>query len=69
MKIATGKRGHRGGRAGWSLLEIMVALAILGFGVIGATTGQILSMKLSTTLPSLTPQRGHFMGGSFSADQ
>ena len=34
---------------GFSLLEVMVALGILGVGVLGATSGQILAMRLSTT--------------------
>ncbi len=36
-------------RDGFSLIEVMVALGILAFGVLGATTGQIMAMKLSTT--------------------
>ena len=36
-------------RDGFSLLEVMVALAILAIGVIGATSGQLMAMKLSNT--------------------
>ena len=36
-------------RDGFSLIEVMVALAILAFGVLGATAGQLMAMKLSTT--------------------
>ncbi len=36
-------------RNGFSLLEVMVALAILAIGVLGATKGQIMAIKLSTT--------------------
>ncbi len=36
-------------RDGFSLLEVMVALAILAIGVLAATTGQLMAMKLSTT--------------------
>ena len=36
-------------RDGFSLLEVMVALGILAVGVLGATGGQLMAMKLSTT--------------------
>ena len=36
-------------RNGFSLLEVMMALSILAIGVIGATKGQIMAIKLSTT--------------------
>ncbi len=36
-------------RNGFSLLEVMVALSILAVGVLGATKGQIMAIKLSTT--------------------
>ncbi len=36
-------------RDGFLLLEVMVALAILAIGVLGATKGQIMAIKLSTT--------------------
>ncbi len=36
-------------RDGFSLIEVMVALGILAFAVLGATSGQIMAMKLSTT--------------------
>ena len=36
-------------RNGFSLLEVMVALSILAIGVLGATKGQIMAIKLSTT--------------------
>ena len=36
-------------RDGFSLLEVMVALAILAVGILGATSGQLMAMKLSTT--------------------
>lgn len=37
------------GRGGFSLIEVMVALGILAVGVLGATSGQLMAMKLSTT--------------------
>ena len=33
---------------GFSLLEVMLALAILAIGVLGATSGQLMAMKLSS---------------------
>ena len=36
-------------RNGFSLLEVMVALGILALGVLGATSGQLMAMKFSTT--------------------
>jgi prepilin-type N-terminal cleavage/methylation domain-containing protein len=36
-------------RDGFSLLEVMIALVILAIGVLGATTGQIMAMKLSNS--------------------
>ena len=45
-------RGERSG--GFSLLEVMVALGILTFGVVGMTAGQILAIKLSSTSRSHT---------------
>lgn len=35
--------------AGFSLLEVMIALAILVVGVVGATAGQVIAMRVSTT--------------------
>jgi Tfp pilus assembly protein PilV len=39
---------------GFSLLEAMVAMAILAFGLLGATAGQIMAMKLTSTSRSHT---------------
>ncbi len=36
-------------RDGFSLLEVMVVLGILAVGVLGATSGQLMAMKRSTT--------------------
>lgn len=36
-------------RAGFSLLEVMIALGILTVGVLAATSGQILAMRTSST--------------------
>ena len=36
-------------RDGFSLLEVMVALGILAVGVLGATSAQLMAMKLSTS--------------------
>ena len=40
------KRDERG-RSGFSMLEIMVALAVLALGVLGMTAGQLAAIKLS----------------------
>ena len=34
---------------GYSLLEVMIALGVLAVGLLGATSGQIMAMKLSST--------------------
>ena len=34
---------------GYSVLEVMIAMAVLGVGLLGATSGQVMAMKLSTT--------------------
>ena len=41
-------------RSGVSLLETVVALAILGYGVLGVTAGQLASMRYSTDSRSNT---------------
>ena len=54
--------GAERGRSGFSMLEIMVALAVLALGVLGMTAGQLAAMKLSgdsqhrTTAMSLAQQ-------------
>lgn len=35
--------------AGFSLIEVMVALGILGFGLLGVTAGHLLAMRVSTS--------------------
>ena len=42
-------RSARERSAGFSLLEVMIALAILIVGVLAATSGQILAMRISST--------------------
>ena len=34
---------------GFSLIEVMVALGIMGVGVLGATSGQLMAKKFSAT--------------------
>lgn len=36
-------------RDGYSVLEVMIATAVLGIGLLGATSGQTMAMKLSST--------------------
>jgi prepilin-type N-terminal cleavage/methylation domain-containing protein len=38
---------HARGRSGFSMLEIMVALAVLSLGVLGMTASQLAAIKLS----------------------
>ena len=46
MANAVRKRADRR-REGISLLEVMVALVILGIGILGTTAGQLAAIKLS----------------------
>jgi len=52
LLIARGPRADC--RAGFSLLEVMIALAILGLGILGVTAGQLMAIKNSASSRSST---------------
>jgi prepilin-type N-terminal cleavage/methylation domain-containing protein len=46
---ASGPKQPARRRSGFSLIEVMVALGILAFGLLGVTAGHLLAMRVSTT--------------------
>ena len=48
MRATTTRTRDRRGTEGISMVEVMVALVILGIGILGTTAGQLAAIKLSS---------------------